>query len=256
MSNRISENLPRYLADGPEHCGHRNPVEIVTDYYLKNDGGHFETYGQNELDQITSDDIIAVTFLSMEIKRTTGSGLTPRFAIEIQEPASEVQNLIKELSSQIKELGSHLPNTDPQSLCITSVDREEFLKIVCNPYSPTQNLIQTLMTQTRDEKVSANKKWVAVSKLLSRKWPALLPIRDNKVADRLGYEKSLNEQEFLSEWWKDWHSALTPSSDNQIHKRLTEIREQIRKLAKLKVDPSLIRIADVLVWDRCKCKDY
>ena len=249
MSNRISENLPRYLADGPEHCGHRNPVEIVTDYYLKNDGGHFETYGQNELGQITSDDIVAVTFLSMEIKRTTGSGLTPRFAIEIQEPASEVQNLIKELSS-------HLPNTDPKTLCITSVSRETFLKIVCNPYSPAQNLIRILMTQTSNEKVSANKKWVAVSKLLSRKWPALLPIRDNKVAERLGYEKSTNEQEFLSEWWKDWHAALTPSNDNQIHKRLTEIREQILKQAKLKVDPSLIRIADVLVWDRCKCKDY
>ena len=105
-------------------------------------------------------------------------------------------------------------------------------------------------------KVSANKKWVAVSKLLSRKWPALLPIRDNKVAKRLGYEKSPNEQQFLSEWWKDWHAALTPSNDNQIHKRLTEIREQILKPAKLKVDPSLLRIADVLVWDRCKCKDY
>lgn len=98
MSNGISENLPKYLANGPEHCGHRNPVEIATDYYLKNDGGHFETYGQNVLGRITSDDIIAVTFLSMEIKRTTGNGITPRFAIGLQEPTSEVPNLIKEIS--------------------------------------------------------------------------------------------------------------------------------------------------------------
>ena len=248
MPNRISENLSKYLAVGPDHCGHRNPVEIVTDYYLKNDGGYFETYGQNKLGRITSDDIIAVTFLSMEIKRTTGSGLTPRFAIEIQEPTSEVQNLLMELSSK-------LPSTDPKLLCITSVNREEFLKIMCNRKSPAQNLVQALMNQTRDEKVSANKKWVAVSKLLSRKWPALLPIRDNKVAERLGYEKSTSEQNFLSEWWKDWHEALIPGRDNQIRKRLTEIREKIRQSAKLKFDPSLIRIADILVWDRCKCKD-
>lgn len=118
MSNKISKDLPKYLAVCPDHCGHRNPVEIVTDY-LKNDGGHFETYGQNNLGRITSDDIIAVTFLSMEIKRTTGSGLTPRFAIEIQEPTTEVQNLLMELSSM-------LPSTDPKSLCNTSVSRPQF----------------------------------------------------------------------------------------------------------------------------------
>ncbi len=234
--------------DGPNHCGHRNPFEIVTDYYLKNDGGHFETFGQNELGRITSDDIIAVTFLSMEIKRTTGSGLTPRFAIKIQEPRSEVQNLFIELSSK-------LPSTDPKSLCITYINRADFLKNVCDTGSPAQKLISQLLIQTRDEKESTNKKWVAVSKLLSRKWPALLPIRDNKVAERLGYKKSVNEKEFLSEWWNDWHEALNPNSGNQIHERLIEIREQIQKSAKLKFDPSLIRIADILVWDRCKCKD-
>jgi Family of unknown function (DUF6308) len=77
--------------------------------------------------------------------------------------------------------------------------------------------------------------WVTANKLVARKRPDLLPVYDNVVKKKL--------QPRSEEFWIPLRNSLL-RDDRAILNRLSEIRE----LAQLEVEPSLLRILDVAVW--------
>lgn len=74
---------------------------------------------------------------------------------------------------------------------------------------------------------------MATSKLLARKRPRLIPVRDSVVAGVLGMTNSTT-------WWRPWWEAL--SSDQRITDRLAAIRLDSD------ANVSLLRIADIVLW--------
>jgi hypothetical protein len=77
--------------------------------------------------------------------------------------------------------------------------------------------------------------WVTANKLLARKRPHLLPVYDRIVKAKL--------QPRSKNFWIPLRNTLL-RDDGEIIRRLDEIKDQ----ADLNVDPSLLRILDVVVW--------
>jgi hypothetical protein len=77
--------------------------------------------------------------------------------------------------------------------------------------------------------------WVTANKLLARKRPHLLPVYDRVVKAKL--------QPRSKKFWIPLRNTLLRDDGAIIH-RLEEIKDQ----ADLDVDPSLLRILDVVVW--------
>lgn len=76
---------------------------------------------------------------------------------------------------------------------------------------------------------------VATHKLLARKRPLLLPIRDTVVEQALGLGDPKDE------WWRPWWIALSTDEALVLHLR------EIRQLAGAQY-LSLLRIADIVIW--------
>jgi hypothetical protein len=245
-NTQFVDKLSSYLTECNKE-GHGR-LETLSDYFKNFTGGRFEVFGENDPFKITTDDIVAVTMLSMEIRSTTRSGITPRTIlslIEVQKHTDEIENQLKRLTLNHADS----PITDS----LENLSQNELESLITGASSPAQDLLKHLFPIFRQTQTSESNKWVAVSKLLSRKRPGLLPIRDNKVASRLGYSMPSSVDTYLSEWWTDWHWAITANDNIHIKNRLSELQTQLGEVEGLDFVPSLIRIADVLVWNGCTC---
>lgn len=248
MQNLVLKNLPKYLNDCPHEESH-SQLSVLTSYFQHNTGSRFESYGENDPYRITGDDLVAVTMLSMEIRARSTSGFTPRIAINLEDESDRLSGLLKEISQGTKD-------GDLSRWSLELTDKDSLEMYFLNQDSPAQKLVELLFLILQTDRNSVTRKWVAVSKLLSRKFPSLLPIRDNKVADLLGYERPYDQLTYLSHWWRDWHEAFF-ANGAQIIQRLTNLQQdlehQLEKQTGTYFTPSLVRIADVLVWNSCNC---
>jgi hypothetical protein len=247
MNKDFQQRLHKYLNDCDRDESHLSNIDLLENYIQMFTGGQFESYGTNDPFSFSSDDLVAVMMLSMEMKNSTKSGISPRSALKIAENSKDLSSILRELSS------SNHPDAEETS--IEEMSSFEAQRLLLDKSSPAQQLVRKLLELLSDSEKSPNIKWVAVSKLISRKRPSLLPIRDGRVAQRLGHARNPTSDRYLAEWWKDWHEALTSDQNFPIRDRLEMIRHELKKNGRVEFCPSLIRIADVLVWSRCQCGD-
>jgi hypothetical protein len=92
------EQLLAHALKGPDRPG------LIRTYLDNNTGGHFETYATCRSDpfNITGDDLVAVTMLSMEIKAKTRSGISPASALRIEQRRSTINALLTRLPVHAK----------------------------------------------------------------------------------------------------------------------------------------------------------
>lgn len=188
-------------------------ADALRAYFRGFDGARFHDYDleASHTDRITPGDLVAVTFLSMEISRRTSSGITPQMACAIEDLAAEITGHLRGVPSD-REL--HTLSSD------------EFNRWL-GKNSPGERLWRILREGLRFHRV-------ATYKLLARKRPHLMPIRDS-AADRALGKGQL--------WWRPWWEALS-SSPVTVH-RLMELRSEVG-LPEL----SLLRVADIVIWMR------
>jgi len=151
--------------------------------------------------RFTSDDIVAVSLLSVNV--------SARAAIQILGRGADL------LASLLAEIP-------------TDVDLADADEQLIGDRSPATHLWNELRG------VAGNGP-VITSKLLARKRPKLIPIRDKAVLQELGHPGV--------GYWRDLRAALR-ENDGELAGRLAEIRDH----AALGQEVSVIRIFDVLVW--------
>ncbi len=206
----FADRLRAALADTTES----DPAVAVIRKYMRGfDGAAFNTYAADPRNahRITPADLVAVTFLSMEIRRGSTSGFTPKMSRGIETNADRISELLI------------LIPPDRELHTVTADDYESWL----GEGSHADRLWRLL----RDE---LNLPRVATYKLLARKRPHLLPIRDSAADRALGKPDS---------WWHSWWEALTTSAD--VVNRLECLRRDSGH-----AELSLLRTADIVVWMR------
>lgn len=200
----------------------RSNVKAVEDYFGASgatpfDGSRFETYGHQlgaDDFSVTAADLVAVTLLSMEIRRASRSGITTAHVLALEDRSKEVSALLRQIPA----------DCDLHDLSTTEFER------ILGMNSPGQDLWNLLRGGIGMHRV-------ATFKLLARKRPRLCPIADSRT------EAVLSRQH---NWWRAWHLALSSSSD-----LVTEI-ETIRRIA-AEATPdsaglSILRVADIVLW--------
>jgi hypothetical protein len=190
-------------------------VEVATEAvrsYTEDDftGAAFDRFGHNDPVGITSDDLIAVTMLSIHIRERSTSSLRPSSILALESLTDRITDLLSQVPAD-RELHTLAP--------------DEFERWL-GPGSPGDELYWLL-------RKGAAVPRVAVYKLLARKRLLLMPIRDTVVERALGQTQD--------EWWRPWWEALT--TESEIVSRLAQIRQ------KSGADHlSLVRVADIVLW--------
>lgn len=247
MNSSIADRLTLYLKDGDDladHADHRSPLQTLQQYFTEKTGGMFEAYGRNDPFSITADDLVAVTMLSMEIRLNTRSGISTRSALILEEKSPEISGLLREITSaDNRDLDWNLEDCGA----------DELHAVVLDDTSPVMRLVD-LLSPVLSPDVSPSNKWVAISKLLARKRPGLLPVRDRTVQMRLKFGQQRTLHDHLAEWWTGWHDALHQDAGGSIRRDVKLLQDELVATTNLSIVPSLVRIADVLVWNRCTCK--
>lgn len=165
---------------------------------------------QDVLNRVTPDDLIAVSFLALDIPGEAAFGILETHSA-----------LISDLLAQI-----------PANVDMADVQKNDFDKLFGND-SPATQLWHVL--RGRD-----TGRWgmgeTRTSKLMARKRPKLIPIYDSVVGPLMGLEIGSVGQ------WKRWHGALTECTG--LRQRLHEVL-RVSGIA----DPiSDIRIMDIVLW--------
>lgn len=181
-------------------------------------GRRFDSVGPSETDPncFEAADLIAVSTLSMPI------GVSDQLNGGIRRHSVE---WIHSNGSLIREFLERVPNVGMEDL-----DSEGFEAVLGDSGPATQ--LYNLMRRDASEGGA----WMGVtatSKLLARKRPALIPIRDRVMATSLSAGK---------DWWRPWWEAL----------QLSDVRERIEEVRSFANagDLSLLRTADIAIWMR------
>ena len=197
-------------------------VAALTAYFgLKSskpfDGSFFETYSRQDTDpnRVQPADLVAVTLLSMEIRRESRSGISTANVL-----------LLEKLEPQISRLLSRIPKNRE----LHTLSNREFERYLGDA-SPASRLFDVLRNDAKMHRV-------ATYKLLARKRPNLLPIRDSVTEKVLGSSPT---------WWRSWHHALStePSLAFELRNIRSEAAKSNKKISKL----SLLRVADIAIWN-------
>lgn len=175
-------------------------------------GRGFDVYGRNDPFFITSDDLIAVTMLSISINENSNAAIRPSAIQGLQAQSGHITSLLHQLA----------PARDLHTL-----GQDEFDAWLGHG-SPGEALFDLI-------RHSISVPRVATHKLLARKRPLLLPIRDTVVERALGLS-GRNDP-----WWRPWWVAL--STDAALVCQLRAIR-QLAGTQYL----SLLRVADIVIW--------
>lgn len=159
--------------------------------------------------RITSDDLVAVSFLSVDVPGEAAIGI-------LDTHAGKVSALLEQI---------------PANLDLAKVTAEDFESLL-GDNSPAHELWHVL--RARD-----TGRWgvgeTTASKLMARKRPNMIPIYDSVVGPVMGLKDSRGQ-------WKSWHAALTDGSG--LPQRLEEIRNR-----SCITDPiSDLRVMDIVLW--------
>ncbi len=173
-------------------------------------GAAFDIYGENDPTRITSDDLIALSMLSIQIREQSTSALRPSSIL-----------IIDSLAGRIAELLGEVP-ADRDLHTLTESEFDRWL----GPESPGDELYWLLRNEASIPRV-------AVHKLVARKRLSLMPIRDTVVQAALGQK--------ADPWWRPWWETL--AGDPEVVARLGAIRQRSGA-----VHLSLLRVADIVVW--------
>lgn len=187
------------------------------------DGASFESYGDNHPNRLTADDLIAVTMLSIDLHRGSKS-LRPQHAVAIEARAADVSRLLELLPHD-----RDLPDLDEG-------EARRLLSWEAPQPSAARELYELLR---RGLGVATTPGRVAVYKLLARKRPRLLPIRDGVVESALGHTSK-------DPWWMPWW--YTFERDRQVGGQLRSTLETARAALPEPSRLSLLRAADVSIW--------
>ncbi|MDR6685750.1 hypothetical protein J2Y41_001305 [Arthrobacter sp. 1088] len=194
---------------------------LVTKYYTKlyrNDvpqtGSRFDDWAgggdrPNVANSVTADDVLAVSFLSVQV------------------PAPAAIGIVESRANDVSELLDQIP-TDLDLAAVSSDDYDRFL----GQQSPANALWRLL-------RGSDTYRWgigpTTASKIMARKRPRLIPIYDSVVGPLMGLRDSDNQ-------WKAWHSVLTDGSG------LPDRLKTIRAKSSVDRDISDLRTMDVVLW--------
>lgn len=213
VGTRLAERLRSYLDA-------RAAVDRLKTYCHSGhyEGFHFQSYGDGVDDphRISSDDLLATTMLSIGVSPKSRSGLRPSQMLRIERDGVQLRSLLDELPTVIAL--HELPEHD--------------VDIVLGEASG--GAAWRLFRYVRDE-IGIPR--IAAYKLLARKRPHLLPVRDTVVERALGYRPRDRH------WWTAWWAALHTAPD------LVHQLRSLRADAGVPSDAvSLLRVADICVW--------
>ena len=189
----------------------------LLDSYLKNRSGrYFEMFRPHEKkpNEVTPSDLLAVSQLSMKIGGYQKSDSIPESAV-IKLFETKFQEKISISLAKIKTTW-RLETISPKDLEIFN------------------NEIDKLWPILRDE---VGLKRVATYKLMARKRPHLCPIRDSFAEKVLGHQKN---------WYTSWYSAFQPEIG--VVAELKTLQKNCPAARHL----SLLRVADIIIWERQK----
>jgi hypothetical protein len=216
----LTGDLRRFLESAGS--GKLSPVEILKNYLdpTKFTGALFDRYGMDRSDPntINDTDLLAVTLLSIDISLRTTRGIRTTTVLKLERNRQRIADLLD-------ALGPDRP--------LHTLDSAQFERRLGDQHAAGSELYWFL----RGDDIGLPR--VATYKLLSRKRPQLLPIRDTVL------ETALHRGD---DWWRAWWEELTCRTE------LVERLEHIRREAGAE-DLSLLRIADILVWVRQRGAD-
>jgi len=194
---------------------------LVTEYYTKlyrNDapqtGSRFDNWAGGgdcgeAADIVTADDVLAVSFLSVQV------------------PAAAAIGLLETYRAKVTSLLEEIP-TDLDLAVVASDDYEDLL----GAQSPATKLWHLLRgTDTYRWGIGPT----TASKIMARKRPRLIPIYDSVVGPLM----NLNDH---GTQWRTWHTALTDGSG------LPERLRAIRETSGIDAQISDLRTMDVVLW--------
>jgi hypothetical protein len=187
------------------------------------DGASFESYGENHPNRITADDLVAVTMLSIPLSGTSKS-LRPQHAVAIEAQAAEVERLLDQL---------------PHDRDLADLEEGEARRLLSwdGPQpSPARELYELLR---RGLGAATNPGRVAMYKLLARKRPRLLAIRDGRVEVALAHKQP-------DPWWMPWWYVF--ERDRSEGGELRSTLEAARASLPQPLHLSILRAADVAIW--------
>jgi Family of unknown function (DUF6308) len=196
-------------------------IEHVREYYspsfrddLPRTGASFDQWagGGDRPDvrnQLTGDDCVAVSFLSVEVPPMAAIGL-------MRDEKDNVDRLLSLI---------------PVDLAMADLDAEGYEQHL-GTQSPAQELWEVI-TRRRGTKWDIGA--TTASKIMARKRPHLIPIVDTVIVDLIGRGK----------YWHGWHEALTDSSG--LPDRLEHIKRGSGAL-ELGYNPSHLRVMDIILW--------
>jgi hypothetical protein len=160
-------------------------ADYLRDYTERWNGAHFESFGANEPNRITSDDIVAVSMLSVFV------------------PARAAREIVEKDSATIEELLKNIPKkaalTDPDGGALTA------------KRSAATDLWKLL-------RAKADVGPTIASKVMAQKRPVLIPIQDSVVRAAVGWSKG-------SDFWAGLRELILAADDGALPERLRGIRE-------------------------------
>jgi hypothetical protein len=163
-----------------------------------------------DVNRVTSDDLIAVSFLSVDVPGEAAFGILETHAA-----------LISDLLAQI-----------PVDLDMADVPADEFDKVLGDA-SPALQLWHVL--RGRD-----TGRWgmgeTRTSKLMARKRPLLVPVYDSVVGHLMSPGLGSAGQ------WKRWHTSLTDGTG------LPQRLQEIRRVSGVTDPISDLRVMDIVLW--------
>jgi hypothetical protein len=164
----------------------------------------------HDVNRVTPDDLVAVSFLSVNVPGEAAFGILETHAA-----------LISDLLAQI-----------PADLDMADVQADDFDKVL-GETSPALQLWHVL--RGRD-----TGRWgmgeTRTSKLMARKRPLLVPVYDSVVGHLMSPDLGSAGQ------WRRWHTALTDGTG------LPQRLQEIRRVSRITDPISDIRVMDIVLW--------
>jgi hypothetical protein len=206
LDRPLNEDITRYLHDDPS---------------ARYTGAWFDTYPAPPApdspvggapDRIDADDIIATTMLSIRVQANSNAALDPNHLIDLKLRSNDITRLLEAL---------------PADLELHTLDSDRYQSLLGDDDAPAMRLWRLLRTELNVPRTAAYK-------LLARKRPHLLPIRDSVLASALGDPPN---------WWGSWWDSLHSNPDIVAHLQAQRIESSAPWL-------SLLRIADIAIWMR------
>jgi len=201
------------------------PQDLVSTYVVEFTGSAFESYGMNQRDAISADDLIAVTMLSIRIGLGVRGGIEPSSALAMEAHAPEIGSLLAEI---------------PNAAILPDLTDERFTEFL-GPESAAWQLFDLL----RSDRIGLPS--VATHKLMARKRPLLIPVKDGQVPITL-----------FGTAPKNWWIAMRDLAGDPVVKQA--LADFSRRLPLRAQHLSAIRLIDIVAWHggrhldgACKC---